>query len=198
MLPLIIIFRLLNGKLRTIKGRNQWIQIAQWLEANGYGNFEVLPICTEPLGYNAWLAGFIDSEFCFDLRHTKPENSSKGKRRVAARVRLEHSKSHRKTGVSYMEALQLIVEFFNHFFSDSSHGSQYTLIEVTSPAQLVFIKDYLSKFPLLSVKRMDYDCWLEGLNIILAGNHYTPEGFTRIDQLRAQMNKKRTTFDWSH
>ena len=67
-----------------------------------------------------------------------------------------------------MECLQLIVEFLDHFFSNSSHGTAYTLIEQSFPIKLIFITEYLSKFPFLCVIRMDYDCWLEGYNIIYA------------------------------
>jgi len=56
----------LNGKLHTEKGRNQWVLLTEWLIANRHGTFKVLPLCTEPMDSNAWLAGFIDSEFCFD------------------------------------------------------------------------------------------------------------------------------------
>ena len=97
-----------------------------------------------------------------------------------------------------MEALQLIVDFLNQRFSDSSHGDAYALLEVVSQPKLKILRDYLEKFPFLSAKRMDYDCWLEGFKIILAGYHGTPRGYNRIDELRAQMNTSRTRYDWSH
>jgi hypothetical protein len=57
---------------------------------------------------------------------------------------------------------------------------------------------YLSKYPLLSTKRLDFNAWLEGHDLVVNGQHKSAEGSAKLKALKVSMNNSRTLFDWTH
>jgi hypothetical protein len=49
-------------------------------------------------------------------------------------------------------------------------------------------------YPVLGVKKMDYNDFRNIYNIILSKGHLSPEGLAQIQQIRNNMNDKRTVF----
>jgi hypothetical protein len=57
---------------------------------------------------------------------------------------------------------------------------------------------YFKSFPLYSSKYLDYKDWEKAANIILKNVHYSEKGIIKIDNLRQDINLKRTYFNWDH
>jgi len=53
---------------------------------------------------------------------------------------------------------------------------------------------FFDLYPVLGVKKMDYNDFKKIYNIILSKNHFNPEGLAQIKQIRNGMNDKRTVF----
>lgn len=53
---------------------------------------------------------------------------------------------------------------------------------------------FFDLYPVLGVKKMDYNDFKNIYNIILSKGHLSPEGLARIQQIRNNMNDKRTVF----
>jgi len=53
---------------------------------------------------------------------------------------------------------------------------------------------FFDLYPVLGVKKMDYNDFKKIYNIILSKNHLNPEGLAQIKQIRNGMNEKRTVF----
>lgn len=53
---------------------------------------------------------------------------------------------------------------------------------------------FFDKYPVLGVKKMDYNDFKKIYNIILSKDHLSPEGLAQIQQIRNNMNDKRTVF----
>ncbi len=80
-----LIVNLLNGYLRTPKVHQLYLLI-EWLNKHHGSYFKNLPLDESPIDSNSWLAGFIDADGSFGIRHTKPTVLDDGhlrKRRMA-------------------------------------------------------------------------------------------------------------------
>uniref|UniRef100_UPI002A83693A LAGLIDADG endonuclease n=1 Tax=Pappia fissilis TaxID=1040649 RepID=UPI002A83693A len=53
---------------------------------------------------------------------------------------------------------------------------------------------FFDLYPVLGVKKMDYNDFKNIYNIILSKGHFSPEGLAQIQQIRNNMNDKRTVF----
>ena len=53
---------------------------------------------------------------------------------------------------------------------------------------------FFDLYPVLGVKKMDYNDFKNIYNIILSKGHLSPEGLAQIQQIRNNMNDKRTVF----
>jgi hypothetical protein len=55
---------------------------------------------------------------------------------------------------------------------------------------------FFELYPVLGVKKLDYYDFKKIYNIILSKNHLTPDGLAQIQQIRNNMNDKRTVFNF--
>ena len=53
---------------------------------------------------------------------------------------------------------------------------------------------FFDLYPVLGIKKMDYYDFKKIYNIILSKDHLTPGGLAQIQQIRNNMNDKRTVF----
>ena len=85
-------------------------------------------------------------------------------------------------------------------FENNKHNIDkiYWIIEVTSLNKLYLLIQYLNNFPLLTAKRNDYDDWLKVYHLMVNKNHLNEEGKLLIKNIKYNMNKNRTKFNFSH
>ena len=57
-------------------------------------------------------------------------------------------------------------------------------------------KTSFDKYPLMSSKRLDYLCFLQGLNYL--GKRLTDQEIVKIRSIKSSMNKNRIYFNWDH
>jgi hypothetical protein len=193
------IVRLLNGELRTPK-INQLYLLIDWLNKNHVSNINKLPIKTGDLNSDSWLAGFVDADGSFSIQHTKKEDGAL-KRKVSCRLRIEQRMIEPKTNASYFSVLSEIAQFLNCNLlirKQLSTGNEYYTLAATSRNSLLIITNYFEIFPLFSSKHLDYIDWSKAVKLILSNEHYTDANLLVINDLKSNMNRGRTEFNWDH
>lgn len=195
---LIKIINLINGNLRTPKIFQVYLLI-DWINRNNNLNITPLPLNSNPLINDAWLAGFSDADGNFDIRVSIPDAGSESKRRVACRFRIDQRILDPKSQESYINIMNMIADLFGtKVVINNRAGRAYLNITATSRASLELIIIYFSRFPLMSSKYLDYKDWAEVVKLILANEHYTAQGLTIIQKLKRNINNSRAEFNWEH
>lgn len=198
---LIVIVNLINGYLRSPK-IYQLHSLIDWLNCNHGTNLSKFPVNCTSLSSDAWLAGFIDADGGFLIRHTKiGKDLLNKKRRIACSLTIEQRIVDPITNESYEPLFKSIAEFFGTtltFRTQISSGRKYLRIVATSRDSLSKIVEYLNLLRRSSSKYLDYKDWAEAVQIILSNQHLTQDGANSIDRLKQRMNNARITFNWDH
>lgn len=196
---LVNIINLINGELRTPK-INQVHLLIDWLRNNHKLNIDKLPIKVGNLNQDRWLAGFIDADGSFSIQHTKTDNGAL-KNKISCRLRVEQRMLDPITDVSYHSILLNISEFLGCNLltrKQLATAREYYILTASSKKSLSIIISYLSAFPLLSSKFLDYqDCKIAA-ELIIKDLHLSNESKTSIDFLKSNMNRNRSYFNWEH
>ena len=198
---IIILVNLCNGLLRTPK-IEQFDSLIKWLNSNGYGPFTLLPIDSSSLLSNSWLAGFIDADGGFKIRHTQEIRDESGKLtrkgRIACSLVLEQ-RMETKSGLSYLKILTTMCNTFNCNLTTSTHSERtYFVFAISSMVQLSLLVSYLDQHPLMGSKYLDYIAWRSVYFLIRDRAHLTPEGSTLIAKYKSEINNSRTVYTWDH
>ena len=206
---LICFVNYINGYLRTPK-IYEFNQLILWLNKNYKLNIKENLPDNSPLNENGWFSGFFDVDGGFKIRYTDKllDNNSKviRKERIEVRISIEQRQFHLKTNMPYQPIMESIAEFFTlnpeNFtrLRTSRHNKDkvYWIVEVTSLSKLKILVEYLNTYPLFSSKRNDFKDWCIIYNMMLKKEHLNNTGKITIKNLKLQMNKNRTNFDWSH
>lgn len=216
---LVNLINLVNGNMRTPK-ITQFNELIMWLNERYELKIPIYSVDTSDLNSNGWLAGFIDAApthypLCgvegggFKIRYTEKridENSKKvlTKGRIEVRFALEQRLSYfnSKSGdFSYKDIMVKIQSFFgiSTDLKTSQHKDKsYWIIEVTSLNKLNHLIQYLNNYPLLTCKRNDYDDWLKVYRIMVNKKHLTEDGKMLIKNIKSNINRKRTKFNFCH
>jgi len=198
------IINLVNGKFRTPKIQALYKAIDnlnKWRNAN----IIKLPLDTSSLDSNAWLAGFIDTDGHFSIKLTgiygSDELETRG--RVQCVFSINQSEANRVTGESNAPFMTEVAKLFQvnllHKIEKASvsRGSANSIsFFAQSDAKHYIIVSYLSKFPLMSSKHLNFLSFLKGLSYL--GRKLSREEILEIRAIKGQMNKKRTYFTWDH
>lgn len=72
--------------------------------------------------------------------------------------------------------------------NDHRHGD-YIVSGLSALAEKII--PFFSQYKIRGIKELDYLCWCEAINLIIAKKHLTPEGLDQIRQIRANMNTSR-------
>jgi len=67
-------------------------------------------------------------------------------------------------------------------------ASNNVVYSVTGLQNCLKIKDFFTKYPLHSKKKLDFERWCQCIEIIQKGRHKTIHGFLEIIEIRDQMN----------
>lgn len=189
----------LNGELRTPK-IYQFYNLIDWLNKNHNTNITKWPLKESSLSNDSWLSGFIDADGSFSVRYTKLEDGF-NKRRISCRLRIEQRMLDPITNISYSKVLTDVANFFYCNLKtkkQKSTNNNYYNLTASSKISLYIIIKYLDKYPLFSIKYLDYKYWKEIVLLILDDKHYTEKGIERTEFVRNSMNLKRTNFTWNH
>lgn len=198
------VINLINGKFRTPKilALHKAIDnLNKWRESN----LLKLPLDTSSLDSNAWLAGFIDADGHFSIKLTGCYGSddSETRGRVQCVFSINQSEVHRITGESNILFMEKLAIFFqvnlNHKISNSAlfkKPSNMLVFFAQSDRKHYIITSYLSKFPLMSSKHLNYLSFLNGLNYL--GKRLTKEEILEIQGIKNSMNNKRSEYTWHH
>ena len=198
---LIKIIKRLNGYLRTPK-LYEFNKLIEYLNSKHGETIPTYSKDSSNLLENNWLAGFIDADGSFKIRYSPqkihPETQQiLSKERVELRFAMEQRKIHPKTLESFHHVMEQIANTFNVNSKESTHHDlKYWCVEIASIEKLKILVNYLTKYPLYTKKRNDYDDWYKAFCVVQQKTHYTTEGKRQIASLKSCMNKKRIIFDW--
>jgi hypothetical protein len=147
------------------------------------------------LGNNNWLAGFIDADGGFSIKHTEGL-----KFRIACILSIEQRIIDPVSGLSYQDILFKISEYLGCKLKISRHNNnkEYFLIRASNRKSLIAIINYFSHFNLYTSKYLDYSNWAETAKLLLNNEAYSLKNRKRIYSLKHNMNNKRTIFNWDH
>jgi len=189
---IIRIVNLINGKIRTPK-IDQLHKLIDWLNNKHFMDIPKLPVDESPLHQNSWLAGFIEADGGFYIRHSLKQ--------IICKFSLEQRMIYPKTLESYEPILNQICLFLNVKLATrnrSDNKNSYYIVRVENQKSIKILITYLNKYSLLSSKYLDFLDWVDSFNIIFKKAHMTDQGRETILSHKNNMNDKRTYFNWDH
>lgn len=203
------LINLVNGKFRTpkITALHKAIDnLNMWRNTN----LLKLPLDNSNLDSNAWLAGFIDSDGHFSIKLTGNYNSndSNVRGRVQCVFTINQSELNRVTLESNVPFMTKLAEFFQvnlNYKTENSpifkepafpFGDKKVVFYAQSDRKHYIITTYLTKFPLMTSKHLNYLAFFKGLNYL--GKRLNKEEILEVQALKNSMNNKRTEFNWDH
>jgi len=201
---IIQIINLINGKFRTPKYHALYKAIDnvnKWRNAN----ISKLPLDTSSLDTNAWLAGFIDSDGHFSIKLTGcyGSDNSESRGRVQCVFSINQSELNRVSGESNITFMKNLAEFFqvnlNHKVENSplfKKPAKKVVLYAQSDRRHYIITSYLTKYPLMSSKYLNYLSFFKGLNYL--GKRLTSEEILEVRTIKQSMNNSRTEYNWDH
>lgn len=183
----------INGKFRTPK-YDTLCKLIDFLNEKG-DNIQILPLDTSPLDSNAWLAGFIDSDGCFGIKGF----SSNNLRTYLGFQLYLPQRSIYLNGQSLEGLMQIISDFFKtKLINRNIRGFEQFVVNTSSKESNLILMDYLTTYPLISSKYLDFKCWEKCLKMYIDKLHKNPEHLEQMRFLKESMNSGRTKFNWSH
>jgi hypothetical protein len=199
---------LINGYMRTPKIEALHRAI-RWFNDFHKMNIEPLDLDQAPINSNAWLAGFTDGDgnFSISLVDRKKRGIVTSKR-VQAFFRIELRQNYHRDSLkdtSYFNILSIIARYIGvNLYSRSREQKDkifYSYIVVShSMESHKKIIEYFDHYPLFSSKYLAYKDWKHVVERIKlrAGKPLTIKDTMEINNIKAQFNKKRIEFDFSH
>jgi LAGLIDADG endonuclease/Cytochrome C and Quinol oxidase polypeptide I len=205
------IINLINGYMRTPKIEALHSAI-KWYNDYYNVNIEPLGLDQSPIKSNAWLAGFTDGDgkFSINLVDRKKKGAITTKIvQVFFRIELRHNypidSSVEQGGTSYFNILSIIARYLEvNLYSRSREQKDkifYSYMVVSHNIQShTKVIEYFDRYPLYSSKYLAYKDWRYVVQQIRlhVGNPLTAESILEIEKIKAQFNKNRTQFDFSH
>jgi LAGLIDADG endonuclease len=125
--------------------------------------------------------GFADAESCFNISISKRTNKINSE--VQARFLIE-------THIKEIDLLFKIQSFFGGVGNITQivkkNTSRYSVVSIKDINN--FIVPHFLKYPLQSVKLIDFESWLEIINLLNSKKHLTPSGINQIISLKSIIN----------
>ena len=202
---------LINGFMRTPKIEALYRAI-KWYNLYSHTNIELKGIDESSIDSNAWLAGFSDGDGNFSINLV--DRKKKGlitTKRVQAFFRIELRQTYHRDisleqgGTSYFNILNIIARYLGvNLYSRSRENKDkifYSYIVIShSIKNHTKVIEYFNRYPLYSSKYLAYKDWkyvVEQL-ILRGGKPLLPAQILEIVSIKAQFNKNRIIFDFSH
>uniref|UniRef100_UPI001D01224E hypothetical protein n=1 Tax=Coccidioides immitis TaxID=5501 RepID=UPI001D01224E len=205
------IINLINGYMRTPKIEALHRAI-KWINENDNSSIPLLGLDTSSINSNGWLAGFTDGDgnFSINLIDRKKKGIITTKRvqvffRIELRQNYHRDSSIEQGSTSYFNILSIIARYLEvNLYSRSREQKDkifYTYMVISHNIQShIKVIEYFDRYPLYSSKYLAYKDWKYVVQQIIfrAGKPLTGENILEIEKIKAQFNKKRTEFDFSH
>jgi hypothetical protein len=103
------------------------------------------------------------------------------KESISCRFQLEQRKIYSRNNNSYEDILLKIAVLFEvPLRTVKKIDSEIYCVSVNSIKSLAKVKNYFEIYPLMSLKYLDYQCWLIAYNMILEKYHLTEIGKEKI------------------
>ena len=83
-----------------------------------------------------------------------------------------------------LQLLKLVQEYFDGVGSISRSANMY-FYEISSPSQLVAVRNHFERYPLQTTKFVYFKLWSKVLDMFLKGEHLTDAGFDRILSIKS-------------
>lgn len=184
------VIELINGKLRTPK-IDQLHKLIDWMNLHHSLKIEKRTLDNSTIDSNSWLAGYIEAEGGFYIRHSLKQ--------ISCKFNLEQKMIDPKSLNNIEPILKEIASYLeiNLNLKKRKKGNYY-ILKVENKKSVSNLIKYLTKYPLFSTKYLDYLNWKEALKLILNKKHTTKEGSIYILNLKNNMNDKRISIDWTH
>jgi hypothetical protein len=194
---LIEIINLINGKFRTPKVKYLYRAIDH-VNIIHNTNIEKLPLDNSNIETNPWLSGFTDADGHFQIslegNYGLNKSLSADRGRVKCIFSIKQRVIDKRTGDSCVSFMSKIAEFFQCNIKYESENEMTFLAQADSKHYIT--KSYFKKYPLMTSKRLDYFCFLQGLNYL--GKRLTDQEVIEIQMIKSSMNRNRTYFNWEH
>ena len=186
---------LINGKFRTPK---IWYlhKAIDRLNLKYNINIEKFPLDDSNLEFNSWLTGMTDADghFHIGLEGVYGLTNSLVKGRVKCSFSINQKVIDKATGLS---CLPFMTEIANLFECKINYvGENLMVFHASANSKHYLTKLYFDKYPLMTSKRHNYLCFLEGLNYL--GKHLTDKEILEIQDIKNSMNNKRSYYNWDH
>jgi len=193
---LIELINLINGKFRTPKIKYLYRAIDH-INLIHKTNIEKLPLDNSNIESNSWLAGFTDADghFQINLGGTYRLNKVVSRGRVKCTFSIKQRVIDKPTGDSCVPFMSKIAEFFQCKIIRYKSKNEMTFFAQANSKHYL-TKSYFDKYPLMTSKRLDYLCFLQGLNYL--GKRLTDQEVIEIQKIKGSMNRNRTYFNWDH
>ena len=146
---------------------------------------------------NAWLAGFIDADGSFAIRQTL---ETRGKKLTECAFILVQRRYDSQTDSSYDFVFEGIARFLKCRVKSvlPHNGKEQVKLKLSSALCKAKLRTYLTSWPLLSSKHLDFQAWCRVDDLINAQKHYLTSGVDEIRKIKKTINNQRTCFCWYH
>jgi len=173
--------QIVNIKASLNKGSSEFVQ----------SNFPLInpvkrkTIETTEISDPHWISGFVSGEGNFDAGIRKATNTRK--ERVYLRFRItQHERD--------LKLMELLIKYFGAGRIECDKRLKHSVVTLVignfSDISNKIIP-FFDQYPIFGVKYLDYLDWANIANIMILGNHKTPEGLEKIKLIEARMNKGR-------
>lgn len=193
---LIELINLINGKFRTPKIKYLYRAIDH-INLIHKTNIEKLPLDKSNIESNSWLAGFTDADghFQISLEGVYGLNKTISRGRVKCTFSIKQRVIDKPTGDSCVSFMSKIAELFQCKIIKYKLKNEMTFLAQANSKHYL-TKSYFDNYPLMTSKRLDYLCFLQGLNYL--GKRLTDQEIIEIQKIKGSMNRNRTYFNWDH
>ena len=136
-----------------------------------------------------WLVGFTDGEGCFSISIFKNKTLKSGYQIFPEFVLTQGAKS--------LDALEKVKDFFGcgRIYENKrydNHSESLYRYCVRNKSDLIQkICPFFDKYTLQTAKKRDFELFKQGLQIMKSGEHLTEDGFTKIQNIASEMNRKK-------
>jgi hypothetical protein len=135
-----------------------------------------------------------DGNFHISLEGVYGSNNSLVRGRVKCTFSIKQRAIDKKTSLSCVPFMTEIADFFQCKINYKSNNAITFLVQADKKHYLT--KTYFNTYPLMTSKRLNYLCFLKGLDYL--GKRLTDKEIVEIKTLKTSMNNKRTYFNWDH
>lgn len=193
------IIQLFNGNLVLTKRK---IQFHNWLK-------RALRLKLLPLGFKvktfsqsfciskktAWLSGFIDAEGCFHATVTTSSPGCKNPRAIRQKLAITQKHVYDETSIlqsigKLFNAVGKVQFIYNKRISayPTSYKTPYRRIEMASLGSHLLAIEYLTKFPLKTMKHISFLRWKRVVEARCRGDHLKMDRLESLDKLCKEIN----------